>query len=328
MLIKAQVRGVYSTALTKLLLDHGAVIVRPSVAAKERFGLEERNEASDLSIRERPDRQGVSASGREDPSNTFKAILQSNLQDVIIREKPQGEAALVEFGGDRRFLDVEFPALSKKRLDAIRRSVTETVDGHHHFKACGGNFSVAVDMAERLLGIGGPTEEAEKLFRQTVRAGFPTAGSTIVIEHVKLDGRILHLGEARVEVFDKDESLIEFKRIVKGEGTYDALGTRREPGDRAVTEAKIGEWHYKTRYFSKDGDYKGSYINLNTPTELYPHGIRYVDLEVDICIWPNGKVGKVDEERLESAVLEGVVTQRLVETVREKVQELMETTEM
>ncbi|UCC33374.1 MAG: DUF402 domain-containing protein [Candidatus Bathyarchaeota archaeon] len=327
-MIKAQVRGVYSTALTRLLLDNGAVIVHPSAAAIERFGLEERNEPPSLDLRERHDRQGVSVSGKEGPIRAFKAMLQSNLYDVIIREEPRGEVIPNEPVEDHRLLDVEFPALSKEKLDAIRRSAAETVDGHHHFKACGGEFSVAVDMAERLLGMDGPREEAEKLFRETVRTGLPTAGSTIIIEHVKLDGRILHLGEARVEAFDEDESLIEYGRIVRGEGTYDALETRREPSDRAVTEAKIGEWHYKTRYFSKDGRYKGTYINLNTPIELYPRGIRYVDLEVDICIWPNGKVGKVDEEKLESAALEGVVTRKLVEMVMEKVQELAETIEM
>jgi predicted RNA-binding protein associated with RNAse of E/G family len=66
---------------------------------------------------------------------------------------------------------------------------------------------------------------------------------------------------------------------------------------------------------------------LNTPAELYPYGIRYVDLEVDVCVWPSGRVGKVDEKKLESAAAEGIVTQRLVETVKKKVQELMRTIE-
>ncbi|MFQ6064942.1 MAG: ribonuclease E/G [Candidatus Bathyarchaeia archaeon] len=459
---KARVRGVYSTCLTKLLLDHGFEIVQPSVSIRERFGIEERSGAPDLDVRERCDRQGVHALGRAESINSFKSMLQSNLHDVIIREWPvaangiykgiveterlgsflvnigsaigriskedisnpdvkevvvqverrrvgarrpalttevkipgkyailvpqreikisrkirdredrsrllklgeglapqdwgiiwrtaaknqppqkledeidrlvkEGEVVLekaeeavapAELWEGSHFLDVEFPALSKKRLDGIRRSVTETMEGHHYYKACGGDFAVAVDMAERLLEKGGPMEEVEKLFRQTVEAGFPTVGSVIDIEHVKLDGRVLHLGEAKVETFDETESLIEFSRVVRGEGTYDGLRTSREAGDRAVTEAKIGEWHYKTQYFSKEGRHKGTYINLNTPIELYPYGIRYVDLEVDVCVWPSGKVGVVDEKKLESAAIEGVVTKRLVETVKKKVQRLM-----
>ncbi len=312
---KARIRGIYSTALTKLLLGHGFEIVQPSCNIKDRFGIGELNEPPDLDIRERRDRQGVLASGEAESINNFKSILQSHLHDVVIREQ------LVV----SHFFDIEFPALSKEKLDDVRRSVTETMDGHHYYKVCGGNFSVAVDMAERLLEKGGPTEEVERLFRQTVGAGFPTVGSRIDVEHVKLDGRVLHLGEALIEALNKD-SVIEFSRVVKGEGTYNGLGTRREPGDHAVTEAKIGGWHYKTRYFSKDGRHKGTYINLNTPMELYPYGIRYVDLEVDLCVWPSGRVGKVDEKKLESAAAEGIVTQTLVETVKKKVRELMQAT--
>jgi len=322
-LAKARVRGVYSTALTKLLLDHGFEIVQPSLHIRERFGIEERSESPDLDVHERDDRQGVLAFGRTESINSFKAILQSHLHDVIIRERAREAADSAELWEGSHFLDVEFPALSKEKLDEIRKGVTQTVDGHHYYKACKGNFSVAVDMAERLLEMGSPIEEVERLFRQTVGAGFLTVGSVIDIEHVKLDGRVFHLGEATVEAFDETESLIEFSRVIRGEGTYDGLGTSREPGDRAVTEAKIGEWHYKTRYFSKDGHHKGTYINLNTPIELYPYGIRYVDLEIDVCIWPSGKAGKVDEKQLESAAVEGVVTKRLVETVKEKVKELM-----
>jgi len=246
--------------------------------------------------------------------------------EAVLERAEEAAAPAVLWEGSR-FLDVEFPALSKKELDDIRRSVAETMNGHHYYKACGGNFLAAVDMAERLLEKGTPIEEVERLFRQTVGASFPTAGSMIDIEHVKLDGRVLHLGEALVEVFDEDESLVKFSRIIRSDGTYDGLGTSKERGDRAVTEAKIGGWHYKTQYFSKEGRHKGTYINLNTPAELYPYGIRYIDLEVDICVWPSGRVGKIDEKKLESAVAEGIVTQKLVETVKKKVQELMKTIE-
>ena len=466
MLAKARVRGVYSTALTRLLLDHGFEIVQPSVATKERFGIEERNDPPNLDVRDRRDRQGVCALGRAESISAFRSMLQSSLYDVIIRkwsvtangiykgllETESADSFLVDIGsatgriakrevanldkkqlvvqverkkvGTRRpaltaevkipgkyailiperqikvsrkirdpeersrllklgkalapknwgliwrraahdqspeklkdeishlasegeavlesaeeavapaelwdgshFLDVEFPALSKEKLDDIRRSVTETLDRHHYYKACGGNFSVAADMAERLLEKGSPIKEVDSLFQQTVGASFPTVGSTIDIEHVKLDGRVLHLGDALIEAFDEDESLIAFSRIIRGEGAYDGLGTQKEPGDRAVTEAKIGEWHYKTRYFSKDGRHKGTYINLNTPIELYPYGIRYVDLEVDVCVWPSGRVGTVDEKKLEYAVAEGIVTQQLVETVRKRVKKLINAVE-
>ncbi len=461
---KARVRGVYSTALTKFLLDHGFDIVQPSISVQERFGLKASDESPDFDIYDRPDRQGVHALGKVEPLHAFISILRSLLDDVITRRwkvapdgiykglikslDPETRSVLVDIGPakgeiaseeisdpeqrqivvqvegkkpgtqepllttkiripgkyailipdhrikfsrkiqdwqtrsrlyklgeelaqqkwgilwrtaassqtvdvlkkeiaslakegaaimkkaertegpaplweEKRFVDMEFPALSKKRLDEARGTVTPTMDGHHFYKACGVRVSSALDMAEKLLERGSPTEEVEVLFEQTVGREYPTEGSLIKIEHVKLDGNVFNLGTAQVEAFDGDEPLIRFRRIIKGEGTYDGLKTRKEAGDYAITEAKVGEWHFETRYFSMDGQFKGAYINLNTPIELYPYGIRYVDLEVDICLWPSGKVQKLDEEKLEEAVKEGIITEKLAEIVKEKAQSLM-----
>ncbi len=220
-------------------------------------------------------------------------------------------------------MDVEFPALSKEKLDEIRGSVTPTLDGHHYYKACGVNISSALDMAEKLLEKGGPRKEVEKLLKQTIRAKYPIVGSLIEIQHVKLQGKVFNLGKAVIEAFDHPRSLIRFRRIFKRKGTYDGLKTEKVPGDYAVTEVKMGEWCFKTQYFAKDGRYKGTYINLNTPIELYPHGIRYVDLEVDVCVWPNGRVKKLDEKKLKEATAEGMITPKLARIVKEKLREIM-----
>lgn len=460
---RARVRGIYSTALTKLLLDHEFDIVQPSITTRERFGLEKNDASPDLDVYDRRDRQGVQAFGKAEFINTFCSILQSCLDDVIVRRwavtadgiykglikdvDPITHSFLVDIGSavgriadeevlnpelrqivvqverrrvgtrkpvlttkikipgryailipERRvkvslkirdskvrsrlhklgeelmppdwgilwrtaaadqsadvlreeiarlaregravmeradgveapatlweggsFVNVEFPALSKKKLDEFRRCVAPTMDGHHYYKACGRRVSSELDMAEKLLEKGYSLKEVEDLFRQTVIAEFPTVGSWIWMEHAKLDGKVFHLGEALVEAFDRDQSSLQLSRVFERKGVYDGLGTPKEPGDRAVTEARVGEWHFKTQYFSRDGRYKGTYINLNTPIELYPHGIRYVDLEVDVCVWPNGMVRKLDEEKLENAVEEGLVTEKLVKIVKEKLQEL------
>jgi len=461
--MRARVRGIYSTALTRLLLGKNFKIAQPSAAIKERFKLEENSESPDLDVYERRDRQGVQALGRSESINTFVSILKSCLDDIVVRRwavtadgiykalirevNSLNHSVLVDLGpavgriqrdassqeqkdvvvqverqwlGRREpllteevtipgryailipkreikvslkirdvearlrlrklgeelarsdwgilwrtaaseqpsdvlkneidslaktkesvmqkaklveapavlwegvhFVDVEFPGLSKQRLDEVRRSVAPTIDGHHCFKACGGKVSTALEMAEKLLEKDYAESDVKDLFKQTVEFEYPRVGSFIEIEHVKLDGRVFHLGRALVEDFCYGESAIRFRRNFRREGIYDGLGTRKEAGDYAITEAEIGAWHFKTRYFSKDGRSKGTYINLNTPLELYPHSIRYVDLEVDVCLRPEGGMEKLDEEMLERALNEGLVTERLVEIVKEKTESLV-----
>jgi len=334
-MFKVKMRGIYSTALTKLLIDHenisgnqpssafsidrGYTVVQPSATVRQRFELEEKNEFPNLDIYDRPDKQGVQARGTTQAVAAFTLVLQSCLDDVVVREGESPEALLEGI----RYVDVEFPALSKKKLDEIRRSVAPTMDSHHYYKACGVNISSALDMAEKLLEKGGSYGEVERLLKQTIRAKYPIESSLIEVQHVKLNGEILSLGKAVIEAFDRSRALIRFRRIFKKKGVYDGLKIEKAPGDCAVTETKIGGWHAKTRYYAKGGRYKGTYINLNTPVELYPYGIRYVDLEVDVCVWPNGRVRKLDEKKLKRATAEGIVTPKLVRIVKEKLQEIM-----
>lgn len=459
-MIKTRVRGVYTTALTKLLLDHGFDIVQASEAIKQRFSLKEEDSSPDLDVYDRRDRQGVKALGKADPVDKFISFLRSFLEDVIVRKwtvtvdgiykgiLKEVDAAthtvLVDIGsavgvlqdteissykaeqqllvqverwrlGSRQpmlttevkipgtnailipgrqvkisrkimdwqtrarlsqlgeelatdnwgvlwrtsaanqspdllrsevsalreqaegimqraeqveapamlwegshFANIEFPALSKKRLDDVRKTVAPTIEGHHYYKACGLRVSTALDMAEKLLEKGYSQADVNDLLKQTIDTEFPSVDSWIKIEHVKLDGKVFNLGPALVEAFDQDEGFIRFRRVFKTPGVYDGLKTSKEPDDYAITEAKMDEWHFKTQYFSKEGEIKGMYINLNTPMELYPYAIRYIDLEADICIWPDGRVETLDMEKLEEALKKGLITEKLATIVKEK----------
>ncbi len=167
--------------------------------------------------------------------------------------------------------------------------------------------------------------DVEELFKQTVEKEYPAIGSLIEVEHVKLDGKVFYLGSALIQNLDYNSSRVsvQFRRDFIKKGVYDGLEIPKEPGDYAVTEVNIGEWHFETRYFSRDGQLKGVYVNLNTPVEFYPFGIRYVDLEVDVCMWPDGKVETLDEEKLEKAMEEGLVSEKLVKVVKEKLAEII-----
>ncbi|MGB9959165.1 MAG: DUF402 domain-containing protein [Candidatus Bathyarchaeales archaeon] len=452
--LKAKVRGIYTTALTKLLLENGFQIVQPSQAIKTRFSLPENSEPPDLKVKDRYDLQGVVALGSAEATEAFKTAMHSCFEDALTRKwrisidgiykgrllnadenmvyveignetvgtlskhEAQNEnqnelvvqverkrigrktpilttklkiigdcAILVQKGKvgvslkirdmNKRaelyalgkqlspegwgiiwrepaahkpndllekeiadltekirilnenavsakapalllegsyFMDVEFPFASKRKLDLLRASVTSTLEGHHFYKSCGGRVSAALEMAEKLLEKGQSHSEVTELFKKQIQAEFPEEGSTVDVEHVKLSGAVFHLGHATIETINDKE--IRYCRTIRANGFYDGLGVPKEAGDKAISETKLGEWHITTSYFSKDGKWKGTYININTPVEVYPTAIRYVDLEVDVCIPANGEAKIVDLEKLEKAFERGILNKELFEKAK------------
>jgi Rne/Rng family ribonuclease len=461
-LMKAKIRGIYSTALTKMFLDNGFEIVQPSLTIKNRFGISDNLAPPDIKIKDRYDLQGVRVLGIPDAVKKFQSILHSAFDDVLTREwhvsidgiykgKPlesDGYTVYVDVGSgvigrlpkpefvmaedkpllvqvERRrigakqpvlttklkivgnyailaqksrvgvslkirdlkkreelyalgktlapdewgiiwressanqsretleneikelvakvkilneqashaeapallieglgFMDVEFPYFSKKRLDKLRASVSQTLDGHHFYKCCGGEVSAALEMAEKLLEKGQNKSEVEKSFKEALLCKLPEEGSLVDVEHVKPSGIVFHLGQATIESLDDEQ--IKYSRIIRSDGFYDGLGVKKEVGDKAVSETEIGEWCITTKYFSRSGDWKGTYINLNTPVEIYPKTIRYVDLEVDGCIHPDGTNKILDVEKLEKALEKGYISKKLFEKVKEKVKKATE----
>jgi len=264
---------------------------------------------------------------RTGAANQPEEVLEREVHRLVakreeILKKAEEKKAPALIWGDHYYMNIEFPALSKACLDKVRAEITPTFDGHHYYKACGKAVSEALEMVEKILNDKTAYENINQLFHATVDPIFSNENSIISIEHVKPDGKVLHLGKAWIEKFSKDE--LHYSRVFRNEGIYDGLGTPKEPGDHAVTKAKIGGWHYTTRYFSKDGTYKGALVNLHTPLELYPRWIRYVDLEVDVCFLPDGTVKVVDEEELEEAVINGFVSEKLAAMAKRKLAEILE----
>jgi hypothetical protein len=458
--MKAKVRGIYTTALTKLLLDNGFEIIEPSRAIKSRFGLADNFSHADMKVKDRYDLQGVRVLGAPEAVEKFRKILHDALPDVLTRKwvasidgiykgriiETSEDTVYVDIGNgivgllpksdveasedapiivqvERKrigakqpilttnlkivgncailvqnsrigvslkirdlnkraelyalgkrlapegwgiiwreasanqpaealenevkvlaekakvlnektasaeapsllvegssFMDVEFPFFSKREMDKLRAGVAPTLDGHHFYKSCGGAVSSALEMAERLLENGQSENAVKESFRNQILYEFPEEGAIVEVQHVKLSGAVFHLGQAEIEAID-DKGL-RYSRIMRSDGFYDGLGVKKEAGDKAVSEAKIGELYIVTSYFSADGKFKGRYINLNTPVEFYPQTIRYVDLEVDVCVLPDGTAKVLDMEKLEKALEKGFISKAFFQKIVEKVEEI------
>lgn len=226
--------------------------------------------------------------------------------DPVRRVAAPGATTWVWFGREARFA-----------LDADRRAVTTTMQGHHRVKASSSDASRAVDLVEALSAEGDEFARADGDFPfEAVTDTFgPAAGDGVRLEHGKPDGRLIVLGRADVTDRDPDGTLTLRRKMTAG-GTYDALGVARESGDVATTKVREGRWWYPTVYRGADGERKGTYVNVCTPVECFPDAVRYVDLHVDVVKGPAGEVRRVDDDELDAAVDAGRVSPALAEKAR------------
>jgi len=211
------------------------------------------------------------------------------------------ETVWLRFGRETRFT-----------LDDLRAGATETIPGHHRIKAGGESAGNAVDFVEAL------EQDLDAFpFGAVTEAFGPTEGETVRIVHGKPEGEEFALGSGTVTDRSVEKSRVTVEREMQSRGTYDAIGTSREPGDTATTRFAEGRWWYPTVYRGESGADKGTYVNIATPVEVFPSEIRYVDLHVDVIKHPIGTVEIVDEDELEAAREAGYVPDEVAERARE-----------
>ncbi|HEX77221.1 MAG TPA: DUF402 domain-containing protein [Dehalococcoidia bacterium] len=316
--VKVKVRGIYSTALTKILLERGFTIIEPSPVIRERFGIERAREPEDALILDKGDKQGILVEGERESVNLVVAALRSVLPEAIYRPTSQPAPSLeametrsltwaefVKLG--RQGFEIEFPANCKLVLDGLRAEVSPTLSGHHLLKIIDAG---RVDAAEAGLGgLPGEGEALAKALKKELVYRHYQEGRAIFINHAKLNGASFKL-RGRIREFYGSCGL-RIERRFRGKGNYDGLGVPMEEGDWGLVEAEEGSWVCKRSYFSLGGELKGEVYNINTPIEFYPDMLYYIDLEVDVVRWPDGRTAVIDTEGLEEGLRQGFLTEEL-----------------
>jgi hypothetical protein len=312
MKLSLEIRGFYAEALTRLFLDRGMAVASPPselVAAHVHSGagLPDRGPSGVL-VTDIPRGRGVLIRGPREPVGLVVDAMKAGLQDLVCRPAPDEAVA------------VELPCLAKSVLDDLRNTVFPTIFHHHRLSLIAPE---SVDLVETNELAAHP-ELRESLSRNLENAlvwNTYRNGMILKIEHVKLDGRILYLSEGEIIEADPQLRQMTLRRgEFKGRTTYDGLDIPKEYGDYAVTVVREREWFYKHTYFRRHGELIGTYHNINTWVEFYPDRIRYVDLEVDVVAWPDGRAEITDEDELRERCEGGYITpelrDRALETAR------------
>jgi Ribonuclease G/E len=269
-----------------------------SVGPPDGWGLEWHRDAREAGM----DALQAAVEGVTERAETLAAALDDEEPDPVRRLAMPSAGAWVWFGRESRFA-----------LDDVRSEVVATMPGHHRIKAGSNAASAGVDFAEALCG--DHLADASFPFGVVTKQFGPVLGDSVRIGHGKPAGQCIILGRGEVVEYDADGTVAVERQMSAG-GKYDALGVPREAGDTALTKFREGRWWYPTVYRDADGEHKGTYVNVCTPVEVFPDVVRYVDLEVDVIRYPDGRVERVDDDELTEAVEAGIVPEPLAEKAR------------
>jgi hypothetical protein len=303
-----KIRGIYSTALTKLLLEADYGITDPSPEIEERFGLASPARLPEILIKDRDGRQGVEIISEADGISRLVGVLQRRLLDgVLLRFEPLEESEkelLDELESSRELAHAwfEFGGASKETLDALRSTVAPTLARHHRLRIL---HPRTLEKAEKQTGKHPRFKEdlERTLFREIIL--IPLRKTEVVrLEHIKISGKPVRPREGVLLKARGNRILV--KRTFSG-GRYDGLDLPIEEGDYGITELEEGGWQVKHAYYSIEGRLKGEYFNINTPVELYPYGARYLDLEIDVVRRFQESPFLTDREDLSLLVKEGFI---------------------
>lgn len=222
----------------------------------------------------------------------------------IIKRGENANVGEVIYDGEF-FAIICFGRNAKNFLDEVRNEVLPTIKNHHILKSM--NESEVVDISEHMLSMGVGSRDKISESAMSYITSLMKEQKSISIEHVSvLSGEVKKLTPGKlVEV---EGNFYRMKRIFKSKGILDGLNVQKMPGDYDVMEFSTDLPVVLHKYYGKDNDFKGVYVNLNTPPEISRNYIRYIDMEVDV-VASDKEVKVIDKELLEKAYNLGIISE-------------------
>jgi protein associated with RNAse G/E len=128
------------------------------------------------------------------------------------------------------------------------------------------------------------------------QAPLPTIGETVKVQKLLHDGTQSYAWEGSVVASSDHELVLEatFTR-----GPRDLGYVVLEPNDLFVEFYYYEHWFNIFQIFSEDDTLKGWYCNIGRPPEVQASELRYVDLALDLFVYPDGRELVLDEDEFE-----------------------------
>lgn len=102
----------------------------------------------------------------------------------------------------------------------------------------------------------------------------------------------------------RDDDHLFFTAVFDRDGR-DLGYVRFEQGDIFYEWYYFDRWYNVFQVYSKDGALKGWYCNVTKPAEVHDGELTFVDLALDLWVWPDLRYLVLDEDELDDLVAAG-----------------------
>lgn len=124
-----------------------------------------------------------------------------------------------------------------------------------------------------------------------------TVTRLFTINSRKFDGRIQRTWKCRLAELD-DERVV-FRGVFENEVQHGDLGLISQ-GTISWEYFWLDRWYSIFRFLEPDGRLRNFYCNVNMPPTLDGDTLDFVDLDIDIVVWPDRSYAVLDVEEFEA----------------------------
>ncbi|MBA7688673.1 hypothetical protein ES703_97162 [subsurface metagenome] len=263
----------------------------------------------------------------EDLRDEFDEILELK-KSIELKMKQKQDIGLVY--RDTISCHYLFSGNLKLKMDEFRRKICKTIQYHHSFKSSfnlqSQKFEMIIDFNEYLLEKF-PEEEQRinSSFIEFIHEKYFQKDIYIPINHQKILFKVESLSPGKIiEKSEKTPFELKVKRGFKSGGHYDGLNIPIEKGDYALVHFIEGEWSYKNEYFDRNDTFKGAYYNINTPIEIRPTEIHYLDLEIDVVEFNDGRKEVIDKELFNTLYEHQIISKETYERANQEISRILQ----
>lgn len=139
---------------------------------------------------------------------------------------------------------------------------------------------------------------------------------SVVVNSRKYDGEIRRTWTC--ELVSNDDGLIILEGVFEHDVSHPQLGNIVR-GTRSVEYFWPGRWYNIFKFHTPQGDLRNWYCNLNMPPSFTDGTLDYVDLDIDIVVWPDMSFSILDRDEFE----ENAAIYPYPEEIRRKVDEAL-----